>query len=249
MHSRIDSQIETKMSNEFFKFKQFTVYHDRCAMKVGTDGVLLGAWAPGGRRILDIGTGTGLIALMMAQRFSGSEIDAVEIDADAVSQAEENVRAAGFDNKINIFHAPLHDFTCLHNDVKCRYDCIVSNPPFYTEDTECPESRRHAARHTDSLSYRELFGCAAQLLADKGTFTIIIPMEAKEKIIFEACLAKMFVKNVCLIKTTPRKPFKRVMMSFTNVHPEESLTEEHCLMNADGSRSEWYEGVTGDFYL
>ena len=237
------------MSNEYFKFKQFTVRHDKCAMKVGTDGVLLGAWAPGGSKILDIGTGTGLIALMMAQRFEDAAVDAVEIDGDAVSQATDNVNDSEFGRRIKIFHAPLHDFAYGSGDVAGRYDCIVSNPPFYTEDTECPESKRHAARHTDSLSYGELFACASRLLSNGGTFSIIVPTEAKEKILFEACMTKMFVKDICYIKTTPRKTAKRIMMSFTNVRPEETINEEHCLMNADGSRSEWYVSVTGDFYL
>ena len=238
-----------KMSNEYFKFKQFTVFHDHCAMKVGTDGVLLGSWAEGGRKILDIGTGTGLIALMLSQRFNDSYIDAIEIDSDAVNQAKSNVDSTCFGKRINIFHSSIQDYADECTEQNIKYDCIVSNPPFFTEDTECPEAKRHAARHTDSLTYSELFECAAKLLDTKGLFSIIVPYEAKEKILFEACMANLFVKNICYVKTTPRKKIRRIMYTFSNVRDENVCEKECCLMNADGSKSEWYKNLTDDFYL
>ena len=237
------------MSNDYFKFKQFVVHHDRCAMKVGTDGVLLGAWAPGGKNILDIGTGTGLIAMMIAQRFGDSVIDAIEIDNDAVQQARENIEGSCFRERINIFHSSLQSFSDDFPSSCKHYDCIVSNPPFYTEDTMCPESKRQAARHTISLTYADLFKHAAAMLKKGGTFSIIVPCEAKEKIMFEACLKALYVKNICYVRTTPRKQPKRMLITFSNVSDGNNINEECCMMNPDGSRSDWYIALTDEFYL
>ena len=237
------------MANEYFKFKQFTVFHDRCAMKVGTDGVLLGAWAEGGKRILDIGAGTGLISLMAAQRFHSACVDAVEIDSEAAEQARENVANSNFRERIKVYDCSLLDFKSSVTSEDEKYDCIISNPPFYTEDTECPENKRNAARHNNSLPYSVLFRRAADLLAERGVFSVIVPYDTKENLIFEACINKLFVKDICCVRTTPRKKIKRIMMSFTNVRPENVLNEEKCLMNPDGSKSEWYDKLTNEFYL
>lgn len=237
------------MANEYFKFKHFTVFHDRCAMKVGTDGVLLGAWADGGKKILDIGAGTGLISLMVAQRFESAMVDAVEIDSEAALQAEENVKTSDYNKRIRIINSSIQVFCTECASKGIKYDSIVSNPPFYTENTECPEDKRNAARHTDTLSYSDLFRAASSLLSEGGVFSIIVPYSSKEDIAFEACLSSLFVKNICYIKTTPRKQIKRVMMSFTNIRPENTLSEEKCLMNPDGTKSEWYKQLTENFYL
>lgn len=247
MHYKL--HIRTKMSNEFFKFKQFTVFHDRCAMKVGTDGVLLGAWAPIGKKILDIGTGTGLISLMMAQRSTSCVVDGVEIDDMAVSQALSNVKDSPFASNINIIHSSLNDYFNLCIDKDFSYDCIVSNPPFYTEDTSCPDDKRDMARHTSSLPYSELFRCVSKLLSNGGSFSIIVPYEAENKIMLEASVTGLFVNNICYIRTTPRKGIRRILMTFSNVRNGDVHSEERCLMNADGSKSEWYKTLTNDFYL
>ena len=136
------------MPNPFFRFKQFTVYHDRCAMKVGTDGVLLGAWTnlSQSRRILDIGTGTGLIALMMAQRVPEVPITAIDIDAEAVNQANENFSASPWNNRLE---AVLQD-VCTYTE-KNSFDTIVSNPPYFINSLKCPDNQRTTARHTDTL--------------------------------------------------------------------------------------------------
>ena len=137
------------MPNPYFSFKQFTVYHDRCAMKVGTDGVLLGAWTDvsGARDILDIGTGTGLIALMLAQR-SEAHIVAVDIDEDAVKQAKENVEKSPWPGRIEV---ERHDICCFNSDI--RYDVIVSNPPYFFNSLKCPDGQRNIARHTVGLNF------------------------------------------------------------------------------------------------
>ena len=135
-----------------FTFKQFVVKHDMCAMKVGTDGVLLGSWADGGDRILDIGTGTGLIALMMAQRFDGAHIDCIDIDPKACQQARGNVADSRFSSRINVYHSDVSSF-----EPPQQYDSIVCNPPFFSESLKCPDEQRSMARHTDSLLPQDLF--------------------------------------------------------------------------------------------
>ena len=144
------------MSNSYFQFKQFTVFHDRCAMKVGTDGVLLGAWTRTGQgcSILDIGTGTGLIALILAQRIPDARITAVELDREAALQAAENVRNSPWAARIEVVEADIRQYATR---VSHPFDIIVSNPPFFNSSLHSPSEARTQARHTDSLSYAELF--------------------------------------------------------------------------------------------
>ncbi len=137
-----------KSMGKTFQFKKFTIAQDRCAMKVGTDGVLLGAWARGGKRVLDIGTGTGLVALMMAQRFTDAVVDAVEIDHDTAGQAMENVSSSPFANRVKVFAKALQGF-----EPDAPYDSIVTNPPFFSNSLLAPDSSRTMARHTVALSF------------------------------------------------------------------------------------------------
>lgn len=163
-----------------FRFKQFEIEQDRCAMKVGTDGVLLGAWAQGGRRILDIGSGTGLISLMMAQRFPEAEVVGIDMDADACGQARENVMASPFRDRVEIECCRLQDFggagvsktaealeTAEGLKADGVFDAIVSNPPFFVDSLKNPDSKRTMARHTDSLPFRDLFAGVKRLLSDE----------------------------------------------------------------------------------
>ena len=150
-----------KSMGKTFQFKKFTIAQDRCAMKVGTDGVLLGAWARGGKRVLDIGTGTGLVALMMAQRFTDAVVDAVEIDHDTAGQAMENVSSSPFANRVKVFAKALQDF-----EPDTPYDCIVTNPPFFSNSLLAPDSSRTMARHTVALSFADILAFAARHLAE-----------------------------------------------------------------------------------
>ena len=142
------------MANPYFQFKKFTVWHDKCAMKVGTDGVLLGEWASTERcqRILDVGTGTGLIALMLAQR-STAILDAIDIDSDACLQAQENIAKSPFANRIQVYQTSLSEYM---PDENIKYDLIVSNPPYFIDSLKCPDTKRNLARHTDTLSLPDL---------------------------------------------------------------------------------------------
>lgn len=214
-------------------------------MKVGTDGVLLGAWARGGGRILDIGTGTGLIALMMAQRFAGAHVTAVEIDGDAASQASANVAQSPFAGRIAVVESSIQEF-CPEG----KFDSMVSNPPFFTGSMKNPDSQRATARHADTLSYSGLFAAVRRLLAGGGEFSAVIPDDCLAEFTAAAYLAHLVLARRCAIRTTPRKRPKRYLVAFR--HDTDCVaaeTDEQCLMRADGTRSEWYESLTGDFYL
>ena len=160
------------MSNNSFTFQKFTIHQDRCAMKVGTDGVLLGAWAHGGKRILDIGTGTGLVAIMMAQRFADAHVTAVEIDHNAALQACYNAKCSPFASRIGIVETSIQNFEVYGTQL---FDSIVSNPPFFTDSLKNPDSQRATARHADTLTYRDLFTAVKRLLVEDGEFSAIIP--------------------------------------------------------------------------
>mgnify|MGYP002519499286 CR=1 FL=1 len=236
------------MSNDYFSFKQFTVRHDRCAMKVGTDGVLVGAWAVGGRRILDIGTGTGLIALMMAQRYPEAAVDAVDIDADACAQAAANVAASPFAGRVRVVHAPLQDFVGRMTE-EGVYDAIVSNPPYFVDSLKNPDAKRSLARHTDTLSFADLFRCVARLLAPDGHFSVVIPTDRRSDMKREAFLNRFRTHRELFVKTVERKQSKRLLMDFSR-SPIESLDlQEEVMQGTDGRRSEWYDALTRDFYL
>ena len=187
------------MSNDYFQFRQFRVRQQRCAMKVGTDGTLLGAWAqmPMVRgRILDIGTGTGLIALMMAQRFPESSVMGIDIDAEAVAQAQENVEESPFAQRITIRQADV-----LQLDDHEKYDAIVCNPPYFVNALTCPDKQRTTARHTVSLSYEGLVQTAARLLTAEGLFSVVIPVDSRSDLETAARLNGLFPSRVCMVRT------------------------------------------------
>lgn len=239
------------MSGDSFSFKRFVVHQDRCAMKVGTDGVLLGAWAHGGKRILDIGTGTGLIALMMAQRFSEASICGVEIDADAALQAQENVALSEFAARVQIEAVSLQSYVGqIGKEGGTRmFDSIVSNPPFFERSLTNPDQSRTLARHASTLTYAELFGAVKRLLTPDGEFSTIIPDDCLSRFVAEGCLAGFFLTRKCAVKTVPRKSPKRYLLAFAKQMPKDLEDGEATLMNADGSRSEWYSELTYDFYI
>lgn len=214
-------------------------------MKVGTDGVLLGAWAHGGNSILDIGTGTGLIALMMAQRYAEARLTAVEIDHEAAVQASENVAASPFSDRVDIVETAVQS---LNTDE--TFDAIVSNPPFFTDSLKNPDTQRATARHADTLTYRELFAAVKRMLAEDGEFSAVIPADCLTRFTAEAYLAGLATSRRCALRTTPRKQPKRYLVAFCHADcRRETETTEECLMNADGSRSAWYKQLTNTFYL
>lgn len=237
-----------------FRFKQFEIEQDRCAMKVGTDGVLLGAWAQGGCRILDIGSGTGLISLMMAQRFPEAEVVGIDMDADACGQARENVMASPFRDRVEIVCCRLQDFggtseTAEGLQAAGVFDAIVSNPPFFVDSLKNPDSKRTMARHTDSLPFRDLFAGVKRLLSDEGVFSAIVPAEVVEQFVAESCMLGFYLIRKCGVKTVERKQPKRFMLSFAKhrISPYEEHVE--TMMDSQENRSEWYRKITEEFYL
>lgn len=227
-----------------FQFKKFKIEQDLCGMKVGTDGVLLGAWASGGKRILDIGTGTGLIALMMAQRYPEARIDGIDIDANACRQAQGNVLGSPFVERVLVHHARLQEF-----ESDGLYDAIVSNPPFFVDSLKNPDKSRSLARHTDSLSFSDLLEGVKRWLSEDGVFSVILPIEALEQFTAEAYFRGFYVIRKCGIKTVPRKPCKRYLLAFSKHRKNDGEEQEKMLMDSDGQRSEWYADITKDFYI
>ncbi len=227
-----------------FQFQNFTIAQDRCGMKVGTDGVLLGAWARGGNRILDIGTGTGLIALMMAQRFAEAKVDAVEIDSDAAGQAMENVASSPFANRIEVIGKALQDFQPDYS-----YDSIVTNPPFFSNSLLAPDSSRSMARHTVTLSFPDILSFAARYLTKDGEISAIIPADCVEAFSQEAFTRGMFLTRQYKIKTVERKPAKRCLIAFSKSRPKVFDKKDVVLSDKYGKRSDWYDFLTKDFYL
>ena len=231
-----------------FTFKKFSIAQDRCAMKVGTDGVLLGAWATGGNRILDVGTGTGVIALMMAQRFHNSFIEAIDIDMDACKQASENVSASPFAAQISVKHISLQDYVkeqcAITNDEMGFFDSIVCNPPFFSNSLKNSDKQRTLARHTDTLQHEELMTCVAQLLEiSLGELSVIVPADAKRHIDDCAALAGLFPSRAFGVYTSERKPVRRFLLAYRRI-PSSQIETDSLLIGGNA-----YRNLLKDFYL
>ena len=236
------------MPKSYFDFKQFRIYHDRCAMKVGTDGVLLGAWSSieGVNRALDIGTGSGLVALMIAQR-GVEEVVGVEIDTEAAQQAAENAAASPWSNNIRIESTDISDFK-----TEKKFDLIVSNPPYFEESLRCPDNRRSAARHTDtSLNFAMLTTHARRLIKEGGRFCVIIPTTAESSFI-SACIAAHFtlVQRTAVITRRGKAP-RRLLLELCQTTQALIATHDELILqdNNENPRSESYTELTSDFYL
>lgn len=278
------------MASRGFQFKQFFVAHDKCAMKVGTDGTLLGAMvtaplppvqAPSphrlGRenmitpaetpRVLDVGTGSGLVALMLAQRYEEAEIDAIDIDEGAVEQARENFAASPWGERLHAHLSKLQDWN--DNDARRAndnlYDIVVSNPPYFQNSLKNPDKGREMARHTDSLSYEELVVHSRRLLRKGGCLWLILPAEAEEEILRLAATHDFRAEKIVYIHPKPEKPAKRVVLQLS-YDPRKALVrpsydpskdiEADCpekmtfyIESAHSPRSEEYAELTKDFYL
>lgn len=245
--------------NGGFSFKQFHVDHDFCAMKVGTDGILLGAWADldgqrgGVTNILDIGTGTGLISLMLAQRAdAGVNITAIDIAADACRQARQNVAQSPWPSAIQVSHTPLQDFSRQHND-NPTFDLIVSNPPYFVHGQSFDDPARQLARHTSSLTHKELLEHALALLAPQGKIALVLPYDAgRELVLYCRSLDNNSVYSPGLravnIKTTPRKAYSRMLLEISR-EPRPYQESELIIHSPTGGYSEDYIALTQNFYL
>lgn len=212
-------------------------------MKVGTDGLLLGAWAQGGKHVLDIGTGTGLIALMMAQRFPDAHVDAIDIDADAASQAEDNARRSPFADRVAVRCVSLQEYVAER-----EYDSIVCNPPFFTQSLQSPDSKRTLARHSIALPFDDLFRHARRLMSEDGVLSIVVPSDALSQIETAAVMNNLFLVRRCFVRTTRKKPARRLLLSFSQ-KPSPFHDEEGVIQEAVNEPSEWYRNLTCDFLL
>lgn len=232
-----------------FQFKQFSVKQDRCAMKIGTDGVLLGAWSPIPENVfsvLDIGAGTGIIALMIAQRSDAEQIDALEIDEEAYEQAVDNFENSPWSDRLFCFHAGLDEFVEEPED---EYDLIISNPPFYTEDYKTENEQRDLARFADALPFEDLVEAADLLLSENGIFSVIIPYKEEEKIIALAKDFDLFPIKITRVKGTPTSEIKRSLLAFSRNISENFPVDELIIETSRHIYTEEYIALTKDFYL
>lgn len=231
-----------------FKFKQFTVHQDRCAMKVGTDGVLLGAWtslAKPPNSILDIGTGTGLIALIMAQRSAAATIDALEINEEAYVQCVDNFELSPWGDRLFCYHAGLQEFIA---DLEDQYDLIISNPPFYSEDVASGNAARDVARQSRSLPFKELIEGVSALLSPKGVFATIIPFKEELGFIRLAAQQGLYLQRVTRVKGRPSSEFKRTLLQFM-FDKKRALEDELIIEKERHVYTSEYIAITKEFYL
>jgi len=232
-----------------FSFKQFSVEQDRTAMKIGTDGVLLGAWTPIENNpfsILDIGAGTGIIALMLAQRSAAEQIDALEIDEDAYEQATDNFENSPWNDRLFCFHAGLDEFVEEPED---EYDLIVSNPPFYSEDYKSDNEQRDLARFQDAMPFEDLIEAAALLLSENGIFSVIIPFKEEKKFLALANEYELYPLKITRVKGTPTSEIKRSLLAFSRNEISNFPIDELIIETARHIYTPEYIALTKDFYL
>lgn len=239
----------SEISMSEFRFKQFSVEQDRCAMKIGTDGVLLGAWTPIENNpfsILDIGTGTGIIALMLAQRSNAEQIDALEIDEEAYEQSVDNFENSPWSDRLFCFHAGLDEFVEEPED---EYDLIVSNPPFYTDDFKSATEQRDLARFADAMPFEDLIEAADLLLSENGVFAVIIPFKEEENFLALAKDYELYPLKITHVKGTPTTEIKRSLLAFSRNENVNFTIDELIIETSRHQYTPEYIELTKDFYL
>lgn len=245
------------MSHKPFKFKEFTVNQSQCAMKIGTDAVLLGAWATVKKEpvsILDIGAGTGILALILAQRCYAELIDAIEIDAKAYEQCVDNFEQSPWADRLFCYHASLNTFV---NEIEDLYDLIICNPPFYAptlvgdvskKEAVVMSSARKTARFNDAMPFEYLLESVSKLLSEHGVFSVVIPYAEKDRFITLALPFKLHANRVLLVSGTPTSEVKRALIEFS--FRESDLNVETLVIEtARHQYTEAYVNLTKDFYL
>jgi tRNA1Val (adenine37-N6)-methyltransferase len=243
-------QMETNTTVKPFHFKQFSIEQDRCTMKVGTDGVLLGAWADvgGTKNVLDIGTGTGIIAIMLAQRSSpAATIHAVEIDEEACSQANENMQKTPWASRLQAFHTSIQHFSKKENT---RYDLIVSNPPFFSGGTFSSSQDKTSVRHTVKLPHGDLLSSVRSLLHENGRFCVILPHIEGLRFMEIASSYNLYCTKMTEVLPKPDKQVERLLIQLErHVKP---LAKDSLIIQTGEKNNDWtddYMKLTGDFYL
>ncbi|MFC7356450.1 tRNA1(Val) (adenine(37)-N6)-methyltransferase [Jejudonia soesokkakensis] len=217
-------------------------------MKIGTDGVLLGAWTPltsNPNTILDVGAGTGIISLQLAQRSDAQTIDAIEIDDNAYEQCTENFENSHWGDRLFCYHASVQEFA---SEIDETYDLIVSNPPFYSEDYKSSDEARDTARFTDALPFQHLLVCVAHLLSEEGVFSVIIPKKEEEGFISLASESDLFPFKICHVQGTPSSEVKRSMLAFS-FQKKKTETTSLVIENSRHDYTPEYIQLVQDFYL
>jgi tRNA1Val (adenine37-N6)-methyltransferase len=234
------------MSNDFFRFKQFAVRQDKTAMKVGIDSVLLGSWvAVNGveKNVLDIGAGTGLLALMMAQRIPEANVVACEIDELACEQSRENIASSAWRDRISVVNADIRTFTFDADG----FDLIICNPPYFEKSLKSHDVQRNFARHNDSLSLPDLIGCVHRLLHNDGRFALIVPEKQAATVVELAAACSLFPARRLNVMSTVTKPVNRVVMELSRI--SQPLQETSLTVRTDNHYSDEYKSITKEFYL
>lgn len=236
------------MSIKPFKFKEFTIQQDKTAMKVGTDGVLLGAWVNiknGISSALDIGTGTGLIALQIAQRSDLETIDALEIESEAFEQAVMNFENSDWADRLYCYHASLQEFD---KEIDEKYDLIVSNPPFYKNSFKTPIIKRATARHTDTLSFEELLSISSNLLSSTGSCAFIIPFYEEDQFLELAQNSNLYPNRICRVKGNVNTAVKRTLVQLSFVNKPIAI-DDFAIEIERHIYTDTYKKLVKDFYL
>lgn len=232
-----------------FQFKQFTVNQDRCAMKIGTDCVLLGAWCPVEKNpfsVLDIGAGTGILSLMLAQRSNAQQIDAIEIDENAFEQCVENFENSPWGDKLFCYHAGLEEFIEEPDD---KYDIIISNPPFYSEDYKTENKQRDLARFQEALPFEDLVDAVNLLLNENGIFAVIIPFKEEERFIDLCAEVELFPVKVTRVRGSQTTAIVRSLLAFKRYELPVLEANELVVETSRHQYTEEYVALTKDFYL
>ncbi|HMN88440.1 MAG TPA: methyltransferase [Saprospiraceae bacterium] len=231
-----------------FLFKQFAIHQDRCTMKVGTDGVLLGAWVDvsGVGTALDIGAGSGVIAIMLGQRASEAHIHAVEIEREAFDQAQANMRQAPWSDRLAIFHTAIQDYAAQHSG---KYDLIVSNPPFFSGGTFSHQADRNSVRHTVKLPHGDLLAAVRTLLHAEGRFGVVLPYIEGLRFQELARSYKLYASRILEVRPKQEKPVERLLMQFEKQERQPQLEELVIQHDSPNEWTEAYRALTGAFYL
>lgn len=235
-------------TNDFFEFRHFTIDQRHAGMKVGTDSDLLGTLAEGGHDILDIGTGTGILSLMMAQRFPEAHITAVEIDDNAVMDASANFASSPYAHRIQFVHASFQDYLRQTSSGQL-YDCIICNPPYFDKSLENKDLSRLRARHTSSLPFAVLIEGAYSLLKENGVFSVCIPPEVLSDFTSQCLIEGFWLKSIYRIKSIPEKAPKRFVLVHKKGRVLDKLDQTYCMRNSDKTRSDWYIELMKEFHL
>ena len=235
------------MSQPFFRFRRFVIWHDKSSMPVGTDGVLLGAWASvrDSTHILDIGTGSGLVALMAAQRAPQAQIVGIDVDEASVMQATRNAQESPFASRLTMLQADVRSCSLSERS----FDTILSNPPFFQNDVLPPSRRRCQARNASVLPASQLLASVDRLLTEKGRFCVVLPSDSQTEFVALALEKNLYLSKAMQVRTVARKAPKRVLLEFERSPVSKTSFEELLLQSADGSRSSEYALLTRDFYL